>query len=82
VVENIIQALARIIVMDQTEYVNRYMPVVLSVHDEAVALTDEDDGKDALEFQLEAMRKSPEWAPDLPLNSEGGFHTSYGKAKK
>lgn len=79
---NCIQALARVIVMDQTLEINKYLPVALSVHDEAVALTDESDGKDALDFMLDTMRKPPAWGPDLPLNSEGGFHQSYGKAKK
>lgn len=82
VVENIIQALARIVVMDQTLDINTYLPVALSVHDEAVATTDEDDAKDALEFSLEQLRVPPIWGPDLPLNAEGGYHRSYGKAKK
>lgn len=82
VVENIVQALARIVVMDQTLAINTYLPVVLSVHDEAVTVTDEDDGPDATEFMLEEMRKPPQWGMDLPLNSEGGYHRSYGKAKQ
>lgn len=81
VVENIVQALARIVVMDQTLDINTYLPVALSVHDEAVGVTSEADGKDALEFSLNCMRKSPEWGPDLPLNSEGSYHWSYGEAK-
>ena len=82
VVENIIQALARIVVMDQTLAINEYLPVVLSVHDEVVAVTEEDDGPSALEFMLGEMRKPPQWGLDMPLNSEGGYHHSYGKAKK
>lgn len=82
VVENIIQALARIIVMDQTLEINTQLPVVLSVHDEAVTIAEEAAGKSALEYMLETMRKPPAWAPDLPLNSEGGYHQSYGKAKQ
>lgn len=81
VVENVVQALARIIVMDQTIEINKYLPVVLSVHDEAVTVTGADDGKDATAFMLGAMRVPPIWGLDLPLNSEGGFHRSYGKAK-
>jgi hypothetical protein len=82
VVENIVQALARIIVLDQTLAINEYLPVALSVHDEAVSTAPKDEAKDALGFTLECMRKSPDWAPDLPLNSEGGTNQSYGKAKK
>ena len=81
IVHNCIQALARIVVLDQTLAVSEYLPIALSVHDEAVSLTDEDDGKDATEFMLEKMRVPPEWGLDLPLNSEGGFNRSYGKAK-
>lgn len=80
-VENIVQALARIIVVDQTLEINRYLPVVMSVHDEAVAPAAKDDAKDATAFMLEAMRVPPVWGPDMPLNSEGGHHQSYGKAK-
>lgn len=82
VVENIVQALARIIVLDQTLDINTYMPIVLSVHDEAVGIAARDDAKDALAYALECMRKPPVWAPDMPLNSEGGTNQSYGKAKK
>ena len=81
VVENVIQALARIIVMEQTLAASQTDKIALSVHDEAVGVVAEDDAKDALEDMLNLMRKPPEWAPDLPLNSEGGFHRSYGKAK-
>lgn len=82
IVHNCVQALSRIIVMYQTLDIHKYNPVKLSVHDEAVALSAEDDAKDALAGMLEDMRKPPEWAPDLPLNSEGGYHKRYGKAKK
>lgn len=81
IVENIVQALARIVVMDQTLDINTYLPVAMSVHDEAVGVTAAENGKDALEFSLNCMRKSPEWGPDLPLNSEGSYHRSYGEAK-
>ena len=82
IVHNCVQALARIIVLDQTLNINVHMPVVLSVHDEAAGITAADEAKDALSFTLECMRVPPVWAPDMPLNSEGGFHQSYGKAKK
>lgn len=82
IVHNCVQALARIIVLDQSLDIHTYMPLVLSVHDEAVGIAGLDEAKDALAFTLECMRKPPVWAPDMPLNSEGGFHQSYGKAKK
>ena len=80
-VENCVQALARIIVMDQSVEINRYLPVVMSVHDEAVTVAAADDAADATEYMLEAMRKPPVWGADIPLNSEGGHNQSYGRAK-
>lgn len=81
VVENIVQALARIIVMDQTLAINKLIRVVMSVHDEAVACVLEQYGEKALRYVLKCMRVPPAWAPDLPLNSEGGIAVSYGEAK-
>ena len=81
VVENIIQALARIVVMDQTLEINKLIRVVMSVHDEAVACVLKEYGEKALRYVLKCMRVPPAWAPDLPLNSEGGIAVSYGEAK-
>ena len=81
IVHNCIQALARIIVMDQSVEINRYLPVVMSIHDEAVTVAAADDATDATEYMLEAMRKPPVWGADIPLNSEGGHNKSYGRAK-
>lgn len=80
-VENVVQALSRIIVMDQSIEINRYLPVVMSVHDEAVTVAAADDAADATEYMLEVMRKPPVWGADIPLNSEGGHNKSYGRAK-
>jgi hypothetical protein len=67
--------------MDQSIEINRYLPVVMSVHDEAVTLAAADDARDATEYMLEEMRKPPVWGADIPLNSEGGHNKSYGRAK-
>jgi len=80
VVENIVQALARIIVMYQTLMVPRRM--VLTVHDEGVWCV---RTKDVIETEFEvsqALRTPLPWCPDLPLNCEVGSHKSYGRAKK
>jgi DNA polymerase len=79
VVENIVQALARIVVMYQTLMVPRRL--VLSVHDEGVWCV---PIRDVIETEFEvsrALRTPPPWALDLPLNCEVGSHKSYGKAK-
>jgi DNA polymerase len=55
--------------------------VVGTVHDEVLLLVEEDSAEQALEDLLILMRTPPEWAPDLPLDGEGGVADSYGDAK-
>jgi len=78
-VENIIQALARIVVMEQCLMVPRRL--VLSVHDEGVWITREDKAEKVKAEAEKALRTPLWWCPDLPLNCEVGFNRSYGKAK-
>lgn len=85
-VENIVQALARIVVFDQTLQIERRWGrpgegVVMIVHDEAVNLVREDRAEEALAHMGEVMNTSPAWWPDLPLNSEGDIADTYGAAK-
>lgn len=80
VVENIVQALARIVVMAQTLMVPRRL--VLSVHDEGVWLARKDQAEKVKAEAEKALRTPLPWCPDLPLNCEVGYHKSYGKAKK
>lgn len=80
VVENIVQALARIVVMSQTLMVPRRL--VLSVHDEGVWVVRDKNKELAIEEVQRALRTPLPWCPDLPLNCEVGAHRSYGKAKK
>lgn len=80
VVENIVQALARIVVMAQCLMVPRRM--VLTVHDEGVWLAREDKADQVKREAERALRTPLPWCPDLPLNCEVGYHRYYGKAKK
>jgi hypothetical protein len=85
VVENLIQALSKVIVMEQTGEVEPKFRgdafEVMTTHDEGVWLVKEDRAEEVLAFALGAMRVSPSWAPGLPLNSEGGIAVRYGDAK-
>lgn len=85
VVENIIQCLARIIVFSQclktAKEVKAEADWVHSVHDEGLYHAHEFYAAWVLERLLTNMKAPPVWAPDLPLNSEGGFHERYGLAK-
>lgn len=84
--ENLVQALARNAVFDQMLEVEKRWGtpgngVVLTVHDEVVALVDEDDADECLKFMLAQMAQSPKWWPTLPLAAEGGIGVRYADAK-
>jgi DNA polymerase I-like protein with 3'-5' exonuclease and polymerase domains len=80
VCENIVQALARIIVMEQCMMVGYQLR--LSVHDEGVWVVPKAEAETAKAEIEKALRTPLPWCRDLPLNCEVGFHQSYGKAKK
>jgi DNA polymerase len=80
-IENIVQALARIVVMDQTLALAKKYKLVLSVHDEAVFCVPENQAEQCLADALESFRTSPKWAPDMPLNAAGDIGIRYGDAK-
>jgi DNA polymerase I-like protein with 3'-5' exonuclease and polymerase domains len=77
--ENIIQALARIIVADQMRIIAQRYRIVMMTHDEVVALAPENEADECLEFMIETMSTPPSWAPDIPLGAEGGYADNYSK---
>lgn len=81
-IENVVQALARVIVVEQSRLAARELGSwVHSVHDEAVLIAPEFEAPYVLERLLWHMRQPLDWCKTLPLNSEGGFHKRYGQAK-
>jgi DNA polymerase len=81
VTENIVQALARIVVCDQMVKIGQRYKVVLQVHDEVVCLVDEAEAEEAKAFVESVMRTPPAWAPDLPVNCECKIGKTYGECK-
>lgn len=79
--ENIIQALARIVVMDAARRLaRRHLPFVMQVHDELVFSVP--DWADSTDVIREEMTRPPLWAPDLPLAVEISPPVDrYGEAK-
>jgi len=78
-VENIVQALARIIVGEQMLKIReRYRPV-LTVHDAAVVVCPEKETDEAVAFITEVMSTPPSWAKNLPVACEAKFGQSYGE---
>lgn len=77
--ENIVQALARIIVMWQMLQINKRYRCVMTTHDEVVALAKTAQAQRCVDFMEKWMRTAPAWCHDIPLNSEGGFDERYSK---
>jgi len=80
-VENIIQALARIVITDQMLEVHA-MPevdVVMQVHDEIIAIGSEVNADVTMDKVLQIMKTTPSWCQDLPLDAEGGVSQVYDK---
>ena len=80
-VENIVQALARIVVAQQMLWINLQHRVVLTVHDAAMCVVPEEDLTNALEYITLCMSTTPEWAAGLPIACEAKQGTSYGNCK-
>jgi DNA polymerase I-like protein with 3'-5' exonuclease and polymerase domains len=81
VVENIVQAVARIVVTDQLVEISKRYKVVLQVHDEVVIVCDEDEAEEAKAFVMGVMSTPPEWAKGLPVACEADVGKTYGDAK-
>ena len=77
--ENIVQALARIVVLWQTLQVSRKYRVTMTTHDEAAALAKAPQGQKCFDFMTKCFRTPLPWCADIPLNSEGGFAANYSK---
>ena len=78
VVENVCQALARIIIGEQMLLIAKKYKVVMTVHDAIGCVVPESDVDVALENIQMFMRVRPDWALELPLNCEAGAGKSYG----
>jgi DNA polymerase len=77
--ENIVQALARIIVMWQMLQISRKYRTVMTTHDEVVALCKTRSAPACQAFMEKWMRTAPDWCLDIPLNCEGGYDVRYSK---
>lgn len=77
--ENIVQALARIVVMSQLLEISKKHRVVMTTHDEVAALIKKAAAAKASEFMQKVMMTPPAWCSDIPLNAEGGYDVFYSK---
>jgi DNA polymerase len=78
VVENVVQALARIVVGEQMIQINDHHRVALTVHDAAVLVVPEDEKDEAEKCVTGLMSVAPDWAQGLPVACEANSGASYG----
>jgi len=81
ILENIIQALARIVIAEQIYTVDQKakIRVVSSTHDEIIAICKTEYASGVYAYINKVMSTPPAWAPDLPLAAEGGWAKNYSK---
>lgn len=81
ILENIIQALARVIIAEQIHRVDQKckIRVVSSTHDEIIAVCKTEHAQGVYDYISNEMCVPPTWAPNLPLASDGGFADNYSK---
>ena len=77
-IENVCQALARIVIGEQMLMVAKKYRVVMTVHDAIACIVPEHEVDTAVEYVELCMRLRPKWATELPLNCEAGYGKSYG----
>ena len=77
-IENVCQALARIIIGEQILMIARRYRVVMTVHDAVGVIAPIEEADKARAFVEACMRMRPKWAPTLPLNCESKIGASYG----
>ena len=78
VIENVCQALARIIIGEQMLQVAKKYKVVMTVHDAIACVIPEQEAEAGQEYVEMCMKMRPKWALDLPLSCESGMGKSYG----
>ena len=78
-VENIVQALARIIVGHQMLRVSERYSVALTVHDAVVCVVSEAEKDAALQWIIECMSIPPDWAEGLPVACKAKWGHTYGE---
>lgn len=91
VIENVVQALARIVVFDQMAKIdqalrkldtpNERYRVVLTVHDEVVCVVPDHYEEECKSMMLEIMSTAPKWCSDLPVSCEAESGNNYAECK-
>lgn len=77
--ENLVQALARIIVAEQMLMIDKKYRCVMTTHDEVVAHPRLRDAEKCYQYMYQCMTTPLWWCQDIPLAAEGGWAENYSK---
>jgi DNA polymerase len=78
VVENVVQALAALVIREQMAAIGQHYHASFQVHDEIIITAPRDKAEQAQAKLEQIMSTPPKWAPDLPVACESGFADNYG----
>jgi DNA polymerase len=79
--ENLVQHLARQVLVTQMLEIHKRYPISHTVHDEVILVVKEEEAETALDFMLTTMKTSPDWWPEIVLFAEGDIGDRYGECK-
>lgn len=79
--ENIVQAVARIVMTDGMLRVQKRYACKMTAHDEGTFLVPEEEADEAQEWIKQQMIKEPRYMPGIPLDATVGVGKRYGDAK-
>lgn len=78
VTENVVQALARIVIGEQMIQINEKYRPALTVHDAVVCVLPDEEVESGTKYIESIMSVAPEWADGLPIACESGAADNYG----
>ena len=78
VTENLVQALAAIVIREQMTAIGQHYHVAFQVHDEIIISTRDSDADNAEQHLVRIMSTPPIWATDLPIACDSGKAKNYG----
>jgi hypothetical protein len=78
VTENLIQALAALVIREQMASIGQHYHVAFQVHDEIIVTAPEAEAQQAEAVLVHIMSTPPLWAPTLPVACESGTACNYG----
>lgn len=79
--ENIVQALARQLLCEQQNVLEKRYRVVHQVHDELVFIVPDQQVPEAVAVMKKVMAVPPKWMPDIPLEVEVHVGQNFGECK-